>query len=468
VSAHAAELTSQRSLSGFAARVARLFAKHPIAAVVIVALLLRAFLAIGSAVVTDRYVIPDEGLYMAMGRTFVSGRPLESWYPGYGQSFYESLRGFNIPLVFLFEIFGPHPVVGRLFSAVVGAAAAGVTVALALRFLRPAFAVAAGLVVALTPTQILFSSAVLREAHVWLALTVVGLGVVLMMATDLRRFTIGLALAAAGLLYVGQMRDQTLLAASWAVALALILSPRALWAPRVAAGVALAVFMPFAGGIGYAGLPLVRGEVPKLAETRATLGADANTAFEPAEPAAPPRQPAAPPAAPAAPAAGAAPATTPAAPAGEPAAPAAEPDKTIVSGFRHLPEGVLNVTMRPFPWESSSSLSLKLARVENLEWYLLYVLFAIGVVVSVRHRAARLALQFPVALLALMTGIAAVTQGNLGTAFRHRDQILWVLALGAAAGAQWLWLRRRERRPSTAAVEAHAEPSPPERVATRA
>jgi hypothetical protein len=462
VSAHAAELTTQRSLSGFAAWLARLFAKHPIAAVVIVALLLRAVLAIGSSVVTDRYVIPDEGLYMAMGRTFVSGRPLESWYPGYGQSFYESLRGFSAPLVFLFEIFGPHPVVGRLFSAVVGAAAAGVTVAIALRFLKPAFAVAAGLVVALTPTQILFSSAVLREAHVWLALTIVGLGVVLMMATDPRRFAIGLALAAAGLLYVGQMRDQTVLAASWAVALALILSPRALWAPRVAAGVALAVFMPFAGGIGYAGVPLVRGQVPKLAETRATLGADANTAFEPA---APQQQPAAPPAAPAA---GTAPGTTPAAPAGEPAAPAAEPAKTIASGLRHLPRGLLNVTMRPYPWESSPSLSLKLARVENLEWYLLYVLFAIGVVASFRRRAARLALQFPVALLALMTGIAAVTQGNLGTAFRHRDQILWVLALGAAAGAQWLWLRRQERRPSTAAVEAHAEPSPSERVATRA
>jgi hypothetical protein len=118
--------------------------------------------------------------------------------------------------------------------------------------------------------------------------------------------------------------------------------------------------------------------------------------------------------------------------------------------------------MRPYPWESAPSLSLALARVENLEWYLLYVLAAIGLVASLRRRSARLALQFPLALFLLMTGIAAVTQGNLGTAFRHRDQVLWALALGAAAGAQWLWLRRAKRRETTATAPAtqasHAEP----------
>jgi hypothetical protein len=445
----AATLTTQSSLSGIVRRAARLAMDHPIAFVVAVAFALRAILAIGSAVVTTRFIIPDEGLYMAMGRTFVSGRPLESWYPGYGQSFYESLRGFNAPLVLLFEIFGPHVVVGRLFSAVMGAAAAGVTVAIGLRFLRPAFAVAAGLVIALTPTQILFSSAVLREAHVWLALTVIGLGVVLMLATDLRRMTLGIVLAVAGLLWLGLLRDQTLLAASWAVGLAVVLAPRRLWAPRVAAGIAIAVLLPFMGGIGYAGIPLVKAKGGTLQETRATLGADANTAFEPQQPAAA-QQPGAAPAAPAA-----TPATT------------TEVDKAIVSGFRHLPVGLLNVTMRPYPWESAPSLSLKLARVENLEWYLLYVLAAIGLVVSLRRRATRLAIQFPLALFVLMTGIAAVTQGNLGTAYRHRDQVLWALVLGAAAGAQWLWLRRSERRAAPVA-ETRADLVDPQPVTGRA
>jgi hypothetical protein len=53
-----------------------------------------------------------------------------------------------------------------------------------------------------------------------------------------------------------------------------------------------------------------------------------------------------------------------------------------------------------------------------------------------------------------MVGIAAVTQGNLGTAFRHREQVLWVLALGAAAGAEWLWSRRGERHAAVAEAQA--------------
>lgn len=34
-----------------------------------------------------------------------------------------------------------------------------------------------------------------------------------------------------------------------------------------------------------------------------------------------------------------------------------------------------------------------------------------------------------------MIGIAALTQGNVGTAFRHRGQILWALAILAVVGA---------------------------------
>jgi hypothetical protein len=43
-----------------------------------------------------------------------------------------------------------------------------------------------------------------------------------------------------------------------------------------------------------------------------------------------------------------------------------------------------------------------------------------------------------VLVMGILVGIAALTQGNLGTAFRHREQMLWGLALCAAAGAEWL------------------------------
>jgi hypothetical protein len=100
-----------------------------------------------------------------------------------------------------------------------------------------------------------------------------------------------------------------------------------------------------------------------------------------------------------------------------------------------------------------------LARIENLEWYVLYALAITGIVASVRRRAARTALAFPLFVMGMLIGIAALTQGNLGTAFRHRDQMLWALALCAAAGLQWLVRESRwARRPA-----ASTEPASPSR-----
>jgi hypothetical protein len=123
---------------------------------------------------------------------------------------------------------------------------------------------------------------------------------------------------------------------------------------------------------------------------------------------------------------------------------AADRDEGLRGGISHLPAGLVDVTLRPFPWQPSVGLSLLMARVETLIfWYALYTLSILGILVSLRRRCARLTLQFPVLLIGLLIGIAALTQGNLGTAFRHRDQMVWALALCAAAGLQWLALESR-------------------------
>jgi hypothetical protein len=400
--------------------------EHPIATVVVLALAARVVVAVAAYLLTDRYTIPDEALYMALGRAVVHGVPPDQWYPGYGQWLYDQVGAFSRPLVLLFRVFGPERLVGAFFSAVVGAAVAGVTVAIGLRFLRPAFALLAGVVVALTPSQVLLSSVVLREAHIWLALALVGVGALHMARPAWRPLAVGVAVAAGGLLALGFLRDQTMLAAAWALALALLISPRRLWIPRMAAGLAVVLVVPLIGGAGLGGAGLVAHNADTLAQTRAKLGVGANSAFGGATP--PPR-------------AGAT-AGGPS-PSNRAVSDAASQEDGVRSDLAHLPAGVVNVTLRPFPWESSPSLSLALARIETLEWY---ALCGLGVVVSVRRRLARRAMQYPIVLLGLLVGLAAVTQGNLGTAFRHRGQLLWVLALGAAAGAQWLWSRRAERR----------------------
>jgi hypothetical protein len=319
------------------------------------------------------------------------------------------------PLVLLFHAFGATRLTGQLFVVAVGAAVAGLTVVAGLRFLPRPYALLAGLVVALTPSQALFSSVVLREAHVWLGLVIVGCGAILAASTDRRRLATGLGVAAGGALLVAFLRDQTALAACWALVLAMMLAPRERWAMRVAAALAIAVIVPWVGGAGVGGWRLTSETATELAQTRAKLAVGAKSAF-----------------------------VDPATPAESAAAP---PENGIGDNVARLPGGLVDVAIRPFPWESTDGISLLLARIENLEWYMLYGLAAVGIAVSVRRRRHRLALQFPVLLMGMLVGIAALTQGNLGTAFRHRDQMLWALALCAAAGVRWLvcdsrWARR--------------------------
>jgi hypothetical protein len=453
--------TSTRRAS---ARTLHLLTAHPIVTVVVVALLARVVVAVAAVIVTRRYTIPDETLYLELGRNIVNGISPDQWYPGYGQSFYDSVETFSAPLVLLFRIFGAYRVVGGLFSAVVGAATAGLTVAIALRYLRPAFALLAGLVVALLPSQVLFSAVVLREGHIWLMLAVVGFGAVLMMTTDWRRIALGAVLAALGILGLGYLRDQTMLAAAWALGLAVIVTPWRLWPARVAAGVAVAVLIPMVAGSGPGAWNLLRNNAGSLAKTRATLAVDANSAFGGATPP-PPTQPststtttaAKPSAQPPPP--GEAPKTPAAAPTqgsvSDTARNAANGEENVRAGLRHLPVGLVDVTLRPFPWSSTVGLSLLMARVETVAWYVLYALGIIGILASLRRREARLALQFPVLLMGMLLGIAALTQGNLGTAFRHREQMVWALALCAAAGLQWLVLDSRFARRRRAR---HGEP----------
>ena len=68
-----------------------------------------------------------------------------------------------------------------------------------------------------------------------------------------------------------------------------------------------------------------------------------------------------------------------------------------------------------------------------LVWLLLWVFATAGA--WVRRGDTHLVV-FPVSLVISLTLAAAVTQGNLGTAFRHRGQVLWVLAILAVAAVQ--------------------------------
>ncbi|MDP8909084.1 MAG: hypothetical protein M3N47_08190, partial [Chloroflexota bacterium] len=114
------------------------------------------------------------------------------------------------------------------------------------------------------------------------------------------------------------------------------------------------------------------------------------------------------------------------------------------ANVRYLPTGVTVVALRPWPWESpSASLGIRLARAETLVWYPLLLLALVGITSVGRQRRT---LAFPVIAGGAILVMYGLTEGNLGTAYRHRGEFVWVLALLAALGAERIAGWHRERR----------------------
>ena len=70
---------------------------------------------------------------------------------------------------------------------------------------------------------------------------------------------------------------------------------------------------------------------------------------------------------------------------------------------------------------------------ESIIWLSLFVFAGVGA--WVRRRESHL-VALPASLILAMTLSSAFSQGNLGTAFRHRGQILFALSILAVAGLQ--------------------------------
>jgi hypothetical protein len=256
-----------------------------------------------------------------------------------------------------------------------------------------------------------------------------------------------------GLLLLGWLRDQTLLVAAWALPPVALLGVRRFRWWRTAGAVAVLVLVPIAGGIGPGGRTLLATMIPRLGTVRTNLSMSAqssftdNTLLHPAPTSTVPRPGRGGPGGPGSTTTSTTTtSTTTTLPANHEIVVGYSGEQYVVdegagASLRAAPKGLIAVLFRPFPWEGDSG-SMKLAAAEDLLWYPLYLLAGLGAWVALRARTRALAYPIVVAVGLVLT--AAVTQGNLGTSFRHRGQILWIVALAAAVGAQWLVDRRRD------------------------
>jgi hypothetical protein len=408
-------------------RIVDLARRHPLWTVAIAASMTRLVAVIALGPLRDGVAVPDEAQYLGLAASVAAGRGAEAWQPGYGASLYDSTATFMAPLTALTWLFGPHQISGQLLAAVFGVVTAVLTVALARRVVRPGVAVLAGLLVAVLPSQVYWSSVVLRESMVWTALALIALTLTAATAarSDRRLVLLGVV-GFAALLALCHLRQQTAIVAAWALVLACLVVPSRHRVLLPVGALVLAVVTPLLAGLGAGGYTFVETSIPQLARIRANLSLGAATSIVH---------------------------TTPV----PSSAGSTGTEVTDAKGQRFrvdetgagaslsgLPSGLLAVTVRPYPWEPAGNTSVRMAKVENVGWLLLYALAIVGAVAGRRRRDV---LAFPVIATGAILLTAAVTQGNLGTAFRHRGQVLWALALLAAIAFQRLADRRRPAAP---------------------
>jgi hypothetical protein len=118
---------------------------------------------------------------------------------------------------------------------------------------------------------------------------------------------------------------------------------------------------------------------------------------------------------------------------------------TPAGALAFLPVGLFYFVFAPFPWMLGSIRQI-VAAPEMLYWYWLLPSTIRGVRAMLRHRA-RQSLFLLLTLISLSIGYA-IGQGNIGTMFRHRAQVLPIFLLFAAVGRRGGLL---EREPSGAA-----------------
>jgi 4-amino-4-deoxy-L-arabinose transferase-like glycosyltransferase len=132
---------------------------------------------------------------------------------------------------------------------------------------------------------------------------------------------------------------------------------------------------------------------------------------------------------------------------------------TTQGALMAIPTGLLYLLFAPFPWQLGS-LRQSITLPEMIIWWACFPLLVLGVWFSLKYRLRQI---FPVAIFTVMLSLAySVFQGNVGTAYRQRAQLLVFYFIFVAVGYVLLLEKREEKRRQQASspVPSRSAPSP--------
>lgn len=134
-------------------------------------------------------------------------------------------------------------------------------------------------------------------------------------------------------------------------------------------------------------------------------------------------------------------------------------DVSTTSGaLSAIPMGLIYLFFAPFPWQLGS-LRQSLTIPEMIIWWASFPLFALGIWFSLKHRLRQMSAIF--IFTSMLTLAYSVFQGNVGTAYRQRAQLLVFYFIFVAVGAVLLKEKREEKRQQAAlrSTSVHLNPA---------
>jgi Dolichyl-phosphate-mannose-protein mannosyltransferase len=116
---------------------------------------------------------------------------------------------------------------------------------------------------------------------------------------------------------------------------------------------------------------------------------------------------------------------------------------TADGALKAIPLGMVYLMFAPFPWELRS-LRQSITLPEMLVWWACFPLLILGTYFTIRYRLRQ---AFSILIFTTMLTIAySIFQGNVGTAYRQRSQLLVFYFIFVAVGYTLLWERRAEKK----------------------
>jgi hypothetical protein len=323
---------------------------------------------------------------------------------------------FLLPNGVISKLVGFYPTLILLMSVVVGSALVGLTTVVLCRHVRTSTALVFGSIFALMPSQVLWSTLLLKDAYI--ALGFVGIYLILQkltFANQAKAVLLGLCSITALLIYVQRIRVHSLVVVCIALVLThLITRPKQLG--RLLVFSALMVVLPWTIGGGPAGIHFLQTLSSGMSDQRVAGAINAKTAVVAPIPVV--NEPGT---------------VNEPGMVNEPAEPGTA--ERLIDEIRYLPSGLKVMLLDPMPSQLDKSKSLYFAFAEHLLWYPLLALAFYG---ALWRRKWTSELVYAALLFLGLSAMWGLAEGNFGTAFRHRTEFVWVVIVFAAIGADRL------------------------------